>query len=136
MARAPVSRPAAAGARGPGGSADPAASIQARSGRRVQIDDARGELGQLLVRRLLLVERAAEDLLVAAAAQQLGVGADGAVAGDLVVLDALGRGDQAGVADVRIGLRVDDLLAFLDQPGHRLALVAGRAPAERGVDRL
>ena len=35
-------------------------------------------------------------------AEMLGEGADGAVAGDLVVLDALRGGDQGRVADVGI----------------------------------
>src|SRR5919106_2568727 len=72
------------------------------SGHGVEIDDARGQVGQLLVGRLFLVEGTAENVLVAGAAEQPGVGAHGAVAGDLVVLDPLRGGDQAGVADVLI----------------------------------
>ena len=59
-------------------------------------------------------------------AELLGEGADGAVAGDLVVLDALGCGDQGRVADVRVPARLDRLLALGDQPLHRLAGLALR----------
>ena len=46
------------------------------------------------------------------------------VPGDLVVLDLLGRGDEARVADLGLGLGVDDLLAFLAKPLHGLAALA------------
>lgn len=53
-----------------------------------------------------------EDVLLL---QQLGVGADGAVAGHLVVLDPLGGGDEGRIPHLRLGVLLDRLLALLDQ---------------------
>src|SRR5262249_11169507 len=67
----------------------------------------------------------------------LGEGPDRAVAGDLVVLDALRGGDQGGVADLGVAAGVHRLVALGDQPLHRLArLPLGRHTQDAGPARL
>jgi hypothetical protein len=57
-------------------------------------------------------------------------GPSGAVAGDLVVLDALRRANQAGGADGCFGVFNDEFRSFLDKPSHGLALVPRQLEAE------
>src|SRR5690349_20236989 len=64
---------------------------------RFLIDHVLRQRGELLVGGLFLVQVLAQQLVYLVIAQQLGVGADAAVARDLVVLDLLGRGDQRRV---------------------------------------
>ena len=70
-------------------------------------------LGQLFVRGFLFVERLLEDLLGLAVAEQFGEGAGAAVAGDFVVLDALGGGNEGGIADVIVHVLFENFLALL-----------------------
>ena len=63
----------------------------------VLLDGGLGERGELLVRGLLFVEILAEQLVDLIVAQHLRVGADGAVGGDLVVLDLLRRRDEGHI---------------------------------------
>ncbi len=65
-----------------------------------------------------------------AVAEQFRIGAHGAVAGHLVVLHALRRGDQTSVQDLGFRLLGDQLFAFLEQPLHALALFAFRRFAQ------
>src|SRR4051812_44741601 len=69
---------------------------------RLLVDRAFRELGQQFVCLLLLRERLLEQVENVLVAELLGPGAEAAVGGDLVVLDLLGRGDQARVHDVRL----------------------------------
>ena len=80
----------------------PAAASGLRGGFRV--DELFGQVRQLLVRGLLLVQRLLGQPGRVRPAQTLRVGADGAVPGDLVMLDALGGGDEGRVLDVRVPL--------------------------------
>src|SRR5512145_834755 len=59
--------------------------------------DALGDLGEVLVGLLLLLESLLEQLGGFLLAEHLGHGAGRAVGRDLVVLDLLGGGDEAGV---------------------------------------
>ena len=56
--------------------------------------------------------------------QHLGVSARAAVTGDLVVLDFLSPGDQPGIPHCRFFRVGGNLIAFLHEAGHRLALPA------------
>src|SRR5215210_124885 len=80
-----------------------------------------GELRELLVGHLFFLESPLQERRMHLLAEHLGVGADRAVAGDLVVLDPLRGGDEAGVDHLGIALHLDHLVAFLDQPLHPLA---------------
>src|SRR5579862_6400460 len=55
----------------------------------------------------------------------MGIGSDAAVRGDLVVLDPLGRGNQASIEGISCEIVVLDLfVAFFDQTFHTLALLS------------
>ena len=66
-------------------------------------------------------------------AQNLGPFTQRAVAGDFIVFDRLGGGDQAGVQCDTGGL-FDDAVGFLDQAINRITFDAGRFFADRGED--
>src|SRR5207237_6165932 len=83
-------------------------------------EPAGGDAREQLVGLSLLVERRVQQLLPAVVAELVSQRAGGAVAGDLVVLDALGGGDQRRVEGVRVALGADDVVALLDQPLHAL----------------
>src|SRR5579871_503095 len=85
------------------------------------VDGALRQLRELLVRGLLLLERLLQQAGHVLFAQALREGPGTAVAGHLVVLDALGRGDQGGVLDVRVAAGANRLLALADEPLHGLA---------------
>src|SRR5688572_3258079 len=80
----------------------PGSAVAALLGARV--DDALGQCGQAVVGLALLVERLLQRAGVVAHPQPVGVGADAAVAGDLVVLHPLRGGDQARVDGVGVTL--------------------------------
>jgi hypothetical protein len=69
-------------------------------------------------------------------AQHLGVGAEAAVGGDLVVLDLLRGHDEGRVLHGRIGVLLEDLLALFDQAGHAVALFPLRGVAKQLEDLL
>src|SRR3954469_21924897 len=68
-----------------------------RLGRSGRVDGILGEVREDLVRVLLLNERLLDQTLRFREAQLLGPGEQGAVAGDLVMLDRLSRRDQARI---------------------------------------
>ena len=70
---------------------------------------------------LFFFQRLVQERCRLAVAELLGECAEGAVKGDLVVLGFLGRGDEAGVFGVLVETEIHDLLAFRDDPFHRLA---------------
>ncbi|SCM77066.1 hypothetical protein KL86PLE_40871 [uncultured Pleomorphomonas sp.] len=73
-----------------------------------------GDLRQAGIGGLFLGEGLLQELGRLLLADQFGPAAHGAVAGDLVVLDRLGGGDQAGVDGLRAGKFLEHFLAFLD----------------------
>ncbi len=68
-----------------------------RLGRSCWVDRVLSELGQDHVRVLLLDQGLLKQLLGFRQAELLGPRQQGSVAGDLVVLDGLSRGDQTGI---------------------------------------
>src|SRR5579884_453343 len=74
------------------------------------VDHRDRQLGQLLVGLLLLVQRFLQETDRLVEAQLLGPGAGGAVARDLVVLDLLRSGDQAGVQHAGLGVLFQEFL--------------------------
>src|SRR6185436_15675714 len=62
---------------------------------RLDVDRAFRQLRELGVRPCFLIQRLLEQSRVLVPAEELRIGADGAVARDLVVLDLLGGGDQS-----------------------------------------
>src|SRR5579864_5159842 len=100
------------------------------------VDLGLGKLGELVVGLFLLLEGLLEHLHGLLGAEDLRVGADGAVGGNLVMLDTLRGGDQPGIDHVGIALRLDHLLAFLDQAFHAVAGLALRPLAERAEQPL
>src|SRR3990170_5077730 len=84
----------------------------------------------------LFVERLLQEIRLLLEAELSGVGADGSIAGDLVVLDVLSLVDQARVEDVLIRLLLDQLVSFLDQSLHAHALLPARADAEIAANAL
>src|SRR5262245_5469373 len=90
------------------------------------IDPSFGELRQLLVRRLLLVEILLQQRYGLSMTHRFSPGDDCSVCTDLEVLGALAGGDQAGVHRGLVKLLVDDRLAFLDDPGDAIAMLAAR----------
>jgi hypothetical protein len=83
-----------------------------------------GERRQLLVGVTFFVEGALEDFRLVREAEHVGKGADAAVSGDLVVLDALRRGDDRGVERFTLVVLLEKLVALGEQAFHSLALVA------------
>src|SRR5690606_12266375 len=77
------------------------------------------DLVELRVGSFLLFERLRELLVVLGEAEHFGEGCGGAIAGDLVMLDALRGGDDGRIAYVGLLGFLDDILAFGDQAAHR-----------------
>src|SRR5436305_9141957 len=98
--------------------------------RRLHVDRALGELGQLLVGLPFLVESLLEELRLILLAEDLGVGAHRAVAGHLVVLHPLGGRDQGGVHHLGVHVLLHHLLALFEQSFHALALLAAGGLAD------
>src|SRR6478609_237699 len=94
---------------------------------RLEVDHGGGELGQRVIGRLFLVQRRLQQPCGVLHAELLGPGAQGAVAGDLVVLDRLRGCEQAGVERRRVLELLHDLGAFVGDAVDRFArLAAGR----------
>lgn len=98
--------------------------------RRFDVDPRFGDFCQHGICLLFLLEGVLEQTDDFIVAKQFGQRTRGAVAGDFVVLDALCRCDETGVADCRARLFVQEVLAFFDEPVHRLALVTRELDAE------
>src|SRR3954466_16271403 len=69
-----------------------------RLGLSLLIDHRLGELGERIIGRLFLVARLLEELRGVAQVELLALGAQRAIAGNLVVLDRLRRRDKTGIA--------------------------------------
>ena len=98
------------------------------------IDGAFGELGQFFICGALFFESLAENVCGFVVTKTSSESARGAVPGNLVVLDALRRADESGVAHGVLGVFVDHVAAFFDEALHGLALVAGKGQAEIFAD--
>ena len=99
-----------------------------------QVDHALGDVRKLLVGVLLLVERLFQQVGGVVAAELLRPRHQRAVPRDLVVLDFIGGGDQAGILDGVLGAGAQDVLAFRDQPFHGFARLALGLHAHHGED--
>src|SRR5688572_23341295 len=78
--------------------------------RRVNVHRALGDLRELAVGCLLFVQRLLQQLSSRGMSQPFSERASSAVAGDLVVLNALGSGNQRRVAHIVVALRVNHLI--------------------------
>ena len=83
-----------------------------------------GELREFAIGLGFFVERLLEEGDHLFFAQELGVSAHGAVAGDFVVFDFLRGADEGGVANRRRGVFFDLFFAFGDEALHRLTRFA------------
>lgn len=104
--------------------------------RRVKVDFVPGDVGEDLIGLTFLVEGLLEDFRGAGFSEALGEGAGGAVAGHLIMLDALSGADEARVADRGVAVGIDEFLAFLDEALHGAAGLAGRSFVELTEDFL
>src|ERR1700736_2173323 len=99
--------------------------------------DAVGDGAEELVGVLLFFKDALEGVGGSVLPKEFSPGAEGAVYGDLVVLNLLGRGDDGDVADVGVCCIFDVVLGFSDEGGDGFAgagaVVAGGI-AEEGLD--
>ena len=87
------------------------------------------DLGQFVVGRVLFFQRLLQHLGDLFVAELLRKGPDGTIAGNLVVFDALGGGDEGRVLDVGFTVRVDRLIPLGDESLHGLAgFTLGRKP--------
>src|SRR6185369_7521803 len=107
-----------------------------RLARGIRIDAPLGEIGELPIEALLVVERLLHELGDLLMAHLLGEGAHRSVSRHLVVHDALRGGDQSGVADAGVSLGAHDVLHLLDQTLHRVAGFAFRLLAQLAKRRL
>lgn len=98
------------------------------------VDRGAGEFGEFLVVFFFLFEGRGEEFHGRGVAEAFGKGAGGAVAGDFVMLDALGGANEASIADVGVGILADEVLAFFDEAFHGLAGVSAEAEAEIFAD--
>src|SRR5215207_10004663 len=85
------------------------------------VDGILSQVGEQLVRVLLLNERLLEQTLRFREPQLLGPGEQGAVAGDLVMLHRLSRRNQTRIRSLAALERLQDLLALLDDALNGLA---------------
>src|SRR5271170_7573720 len=83
--------------------------------------DAVGDGGEEFVGVFLFVEDAVEDVGSVVFTEELGPGAEGAVDGDLVMLDLLGAGDKGDVTDGGVGGVLDVVFRFGDEGGDGFA---------------
>ena len=93
-----------------------------------------GEFGQLRVGFLFLIERFLEEFGEIVVAEASREGAGGAVARDFVMLDALRRADEAGIANALFRIFIDQLRALFDQAFHGFACVPGELFAKLLAD--
>jgi hypothetical protein len=100
------------------------------------VDALLGQLRQFLVGGGFLVERLLQQLGGVLAAEAKREGAGRAVAGDFVMLDALGGGDQGGVLNGRVARSLDRFLSFGEQALHGLARLGLGAAAHALEDTL
>src|SRR5829696_4839835 len=114
-ARGAVSRSVPKGR--PEGRPHPTGDLSRGSG----VDGILSQVGEDLVRILLLNERLLEQTLRFREAQLLGPGEQGAVAGDLVMLHGLSRRNQTSIESLPALERLQDLLALLDDALNGLA---------------
>src|SRR5690348_7466214 len=82
------------------------------------------ELGQFAVRLLFFVERLLKQGCRFALAHQICEIANGSVGGDLVMLDSLSRGDDAGVFHFALEILLQHFRTFRNETSHSLAFLA------------
>src|SRR3954471_12755196 len=97
---------------------------------RINVDDRLGEIRELLVRVPFLFQRPLQEISVLGEAEHVGVGAGAAIAGHLVMLNALRGGAQRGVENVGVGELLHDFVALLHQSFNSLALMTAQFLAE------
>src|ERR1700723_919021 len=91
--------------------------------RRLNINAVPGDFGQLFIRRGLLVECLFEQGGRALMAHLLGISAHRSVRGHFVMLPALARGNDGGVAHCGGGVFPNHFIALLEYALHALALL-------------
>src|SRR3712207_1060583 len=84
--------------------------IKTKSLRSLRVDLAFGDPVELLVGRLFLIQDLVQDAGAIFAAELLGPGHEGAIAGDLVVLHGLSGSKQRGVENLRVVDLASDVL--------------------------
>src|ERR1700751_4368301 len=97
--------------------------------RRAQVDLALGDVGELLVGRLLFLEVLIQQVGDVVAAEPLRPRDQRAVAGDLIMLDRLRGGDDRGVEHLVVGNLAGHVLGFLDDAVDRRTVDAFRVRA-------
>ena len=100
------------------------------------VDAAFGESRQLLVSRLLLVERLLQQIGCLGVSHGARPRDQGAVRGHLVVLGPLARGNQACVHRRLIEVLFHDRLAFFNDAGNAVAVFAANSLVEALEDTL
>src|SRR3954454_3147450 len=100
-----------------------------------RVDRVLRQVGEQLVRVLLLNERLLEEAIRLREAQLLGPGQQGAVPGDLVVLDGLSCRDQARVRSLPALELLQDLLPLLNDALNGLAFGAS-GPLAHALEHL
>jgi hypothetical protein len=98
--------------------------VRVRRVSRTLIDAAFGQRRQLLVGRLLFIERLLQERGGLGVTHRLRPRDERAVSGHLVVFRALSRGDQAGVHRGLVELLFHDGHAFVDDPGDPVTALA------------
>ena len=93
-----------------------------------------GEFGELRVGFLFLIERFLEEIGEIVVTEASRESAGGAVAGDFVMLDALRRADETGIANALFRIFIDQLRALFYQAFHGFACVPGELFAKLLAD--
>src|SRR5688572_4782671 len=106
--------------------------LRTRGGRRPLIDAALGKLRELVVGRLLFVERLLQQLRGVGVPQGLCPGYQRPVCGHLVVLHALCGGDDTGIHRVIVEVLFEYRLSLFDDAGDAITVLAASLFIEAG----
>jgi hypothetical protein len=90
----------------------------------IRVDDALGQLREVLVGGAFFVERMLERVGIFVAAERGSIRSSAAVCGDLIVLDALGSRDEGRIQHVRIAIFLQDFFTLLQHAFHSFARLA------------
>src|SRR5204863_362317 len=104
-------------------------ALLARAHQRLAIDLRLGDVSQLLVGGLLLVEGLAEQILRLVVAEHLGKVGKRAVGGNLVMLGALPAGDERGIATTLFCLALGCVVSDVFRPSFRMLMTAAALAA-------